>query len=417
MGRRVRNQGYARDPWGNFHTALGRVAFQTFDPMELPKRGTGTASHLDAIRGASALFVLAGHARAMTLVDWDQAQRRGILTRVLYFLTGLHHHAVMVFFVLSGFFISGSVLKALGTNRWDLRRYATARLVRLLVVLIPAIVLGVLLDRVGLRMFAPSSAYAPGFGHMTPTDLRSALGGDDVVRSLLFLQTITGPVVGTNGPSWSLANEFWYYVAFPCLALAFWPGALVRRIVAAGAGLAVCALIGPVRALYFGVWLLGTAVALLPPTRLSRSKGFAISSWIAFAASLLVRSALAHSESIGIATDVLIAITFALALWSLTSRPHREASPNYGRTTAFVSGFSYTLYLVHVPFLTLGAAYLLGRGDRLQPSAGGLGTALALAVGAVLYAIGVWSLAERHTDAVRKWIEARLLPQAARQNP
>jgi hypothetical protein len=27
-----------------------------------------------------------------------------------------------------------------------------------------------------------------------------------------FLQTICVPIFGTNGPMWSLANEFWYYI-------------------------------------------------------------------------------------------------------------------------------------------------------------------------------------------------------------
>jgi peptidoglycan/LPS O-acetylase OafA/YrhL len=38
------------------------------------------------------------------------------------------------------------------------------------------------------------------------------------VGNLAFLQTIAVPIFGTNGPMWSLANEFWYYLIFPLAA-------------------------------------------------------------------------------------------------------------------------------------------------------------------------------------------------------
>ena len=38
-----------------------------------------------------------------------------------------------------------------------------------------------------------------------------------------FLQTIVGPTFGSNGPLWSLAYEWWYYVLFPLALGAVWP--------------------------------------------------------------------------------------------------------------------------------------------------------------------------------------------------
>jgi peptidoglycan/LPS O-acetylase OafA/YrhL len=38
-----------------------------------------------------------------------------------------------------------------------------------------------------------------------------------------FLQTIAGPTFGSNGPLWSLAYEWWYYVLFPLVLAALWP--------------------------------------------------------------------------------------------------------------------------------------------------------------------------------------------------
>ena len=36
--------------------------------------------------------------------------------------------------------------------------------------------------------------------------------------SMAFLQTIYIPTFGSNGPMWSLSNEFWYYIVFPLVA-------------------------------------------------------------------------------------------------------------------------------------------------------------------------------------------------------
>jgi len=42
----------------------------------------------------------------------------------------------------------------------------------------------------------------------------------DLLENLGFVQTVSVPVYGTNGPLWSLANEFWYYVMFSLIAVA-----------------------------------------------------------------------------------------------------------------------------------------------------------------------------------------------------
>lgn len=67
-----------------------------------------TSTHLDLIRGLSALAVMSGH------------------------------EAVMVFFVLSGFFIGTSVLESFRERRWSWRAYLINRLTRLQLVLVPA---------------------------------------------------------------------------------------------------------------------------------------------------------------------------------------------------------------------------------------------------------------------------------------
>jgi len=68
---------------------------------------------------------------------------------------------------------------------------------------------------------------------------------------------------------------------------------------------------------------------------------------------------------------------------------------------------SYTLYVVHVPFLVLLTALLSG-GGRWVPDMPHIFKALAMLAITLLYAHLVASITEFHTDSIRRWIEGRL---------
>jgi len=175
---------------------------------------------LDLLRGLSAIAVCSGHLRAMMFCDYGQIEKPSIFHAVLFAVTGMAHQAVIFFFVLSGYFVGGSVWK--NRQRFSMSKYATQRLLRLWVVLLPALVATWLIDRYvassapdvleGSRYEAWSSGPSPDGSYSTSP--ATFLG------NALFLQTILVPVFGTNGPLWSLANEFWYYMLFPLLMIA-----------------------------------------------------------------------------------------------------------------------------------------------------------------------------------------------------
>ena len=70
-------------------------------------------STLDLVRGLSALLVMLGHLRSFLFLDFGELHGAGVIAKLFYFCTGLGHQAVMVFFVLSGYFVGGSVLSGL----------------------------------------------------------------------------------------------------------------------------------------------------------------------------------------------------------------------------------------------------------------------------------------------------------------
>lgn len=62
---------------------------------------------LDLIRGCSALLVCMGHLRNAILVDYAELIHPSIAIKAIYFITSFGHQAVMIFFVLSGYFVGG----------------------------------------------------------------------------------------------------------------------------------------------------------------------------------------------------------------------------------------------------------------------------------------------------------------------
>lgn len=81
----------------------------------------------------------------------------------------------------------------------------------------------------------------------------------------------------------------------------------------------------------------------------------------------------------------------------------REAVEHAARLAKTLAGFSYTLYLVHLPPLVFGAAAISAAGGgRWQPGLGHLafGTAIALAI--LGYAFALSRVTEARTDAIRR---------------
>lgn len=179
------------------------------------KEKTGKLIWLDFARGISAILVCAGLLRAATFTDYSDLGAGRTIMMPFYFMTSLGHEAVMIFSVLSGFLVGGSVLRK--RNEFSVHVYTLARCSRLYTVLIPSLIFTFLIDRV-LGFYCPDVLNGEYFdqlhsGPVGPSDYSSSIS--TLLSNLLFLQTNVSPVFGTNGPLWSLANEFWYFVLFP----------------------------------------------------------------------------------------------------------------------------------------------------------------------------------------------------------
>jgi peptidoglycan/LPS O-acetylase OafA/YrhL len=308
----------------------------------------------------------------------------------------------MVFFVLSGYFIGTSVMESVSARQWSWHTYLVSRITRLQLVLFPALVLGGLWDWIGMRIPQAAPIYYDALYkfYVPSVALRSTVSV--FLGNLFFLQSIVSPVFGSNTPLWSLSYEFWYYILFPglILAAATWVGTRFR-ILYAGLALFLLWFIGPLVALYFLIWLGGALLG-----RLQRAtRGKASFPGLPFLTGLIFLAALAwsrtHRLSSDVLTDYIVAICFALWLYTLLFGSREDASPAYVYAARKLAGFSYTLYLVHLPALLLLRGLLNPQGNW-QPDLLHSAYALGIALLMLAYAYGVAEFTEAHTASVRR---------------
>jgi peptidoglycan/LPS O-acetylase OafA/YrhL len=362
---------------------------------------------LDALRGIAALLVCSDHCRHIFFVEYhDVVANRGMLL-VPYLLTAAGHQAVVIFFVLSGFLVGGSVIRSYEQNCWSWKRYLTHRFVRLWLVLLPALILDELWDRIGLMLRSIHSPHYSGavMDHLLPANIvASSLTLPIFFGNAAFLQRILVPTIGTDGALWSLSNEFWYYILFPFALFAmrrhYRP---ILRVFFVIGFLLLARFVGKGILFLFPIWLAGTLLVFLP--RLSLSHTIRMLSTVAYIGTFLFCVAISHDY--GWLSDYLLTLTTTAYLWIMLSAIQRSSGGRTEYLARSLANFSYTLYLVHMPFLYLLAAIIIH--DHLwMPSLSGFFVAISLLLVVILYAWLVASATEFHLISVRRWVESKL---------
>jgi len=375
-----------------------------FRPVDLTPDASG---YLDIIRSLAAMAVMFGHCRAFYFVDYAHVapSMSTVPVKTIYFLTGFGHQAVMVFFVLSGLFISSSVLRNLERSTWNWRNYIIDRGVRLYLVLVPGLLLGALWDLVGVRFLNHSGIYsAPlvAFGSGVPAE---QLNMSSFFGSLFFLQTRFTTVLGSNGPLWSLFNEFWYYVLFPVLIAVILSVKRRSVTVVVYVGVAMLAALVLGGALSgFVVWLAGGSIALTSRYfRFAASRGWPGDVYTLCAAALAGICLFAARANRGwLGSDLAVGLSFALLTHGIVQL--RVPLGTIGlRLAKTFAGFSYSLYVLHFPLLLLIRAKWLPT-FRWQPDGTHLLLGAGIAAGVLFYAFAIAHITEQKTSVVRSWI-------------
>lgn len=366
-----------------------------------------TSAHLDMIRGIAALVVIGAHIRGLFFLDYGELASPSPGMALLYAVTGLGHQAVMVFFVLSGFLIGGSVMAAM--KCWTWKRYLVNRFCRLYLVLLPALLLTAGLDYIAYGQPGGHAYFDLPIAHFSTEILAGRHHWSVLLGNALFLQSIFVPTFGSNFPLWSLANEFWYYLLFPALVLiAYSPHNRKRRLTAFLLALLILALLPREIVAGFPIWMMGAAIYALPTLRTGRGlrRGLCL-----VAAGILIGIVLlSRAQRIPAGwSDPAVGIAFALWLYCLVKNtaPSPAVPPRYQWWAKLFSNCSYSLYAVHFPMVLLIRTSL---GTSLwaptfRNLALGTGTGMAI----FLLGWGFSRLTEAHNDAIRARLHRLLI--------
>lgn len=180
--------------------------------LEMPVRGRNPG--IDALRGLAIIFVILNHLgiriplKKTLLADVMPA-------RILSDLNDNGYEAVLIFFVISGFLITGNALRRWGTlAAIDPRTFYALRFSRIVPCLL--LLLGVLcvLHAMGLHDYVIARS-----GQSLPGALVAALG-----LHLNWYEGMTGYLPGNWDVLWSLSIEEVFYLGFPVICL------LTRRV-------------------------------------------------------------------------------------------------------------------------------------------------------------------------------------------
>jgi len=299
---------------------------------------------ISLLRGLAALVVAAAHLRSEMYPGLRTVADPSLWFQGFAFATGFAHQAVLVFFVISGWLVGGSLLNKMG-QPGAVSNYAIDRATRLWTVLIPTFGL-TLLFGLGSGVVLPGSIDFPAANEF------SALS---FAGNLLGLQGVVLENFGGNYALWSLANETWYYVLFPLLVVLFTARRITSRL-ASVAALVVAVVLLPVEIiLYFAIWLLGVAFSRV---RIECGAGLRWA-WLVplVAASAYFRLTADNDrfDQTTLGMDLVLSLMLLALLSSLqfSAGPASKLARPLARIGKFFADFSFSLYVLHLPLIFL----------------------------------------------------------------
>lgn len=300
---------------------------------------------LDLLRWIAAVSVFVSHFSYLGLNDgvaseWESFGRVGVI----------------VFFVLSGYVIAYVAHEKHG----DIDDYALARLARLYSVYVPALVLTVILDVYGRHMNGAVYGTYP-----VPTWF-NVFKKLPVFMTFMQENSLFSSRWFSNGPLWSIAYEFWYYAIY---AAAFYLTGSRRLLL-----VAICVIFAGWKVLLlFPLWLAGVLVYNCR-ARIKRQgpyvRQFLI---VAGSAGLLavvsppgyallegLRTVGKELTGIGLhayfLSDYVCAIPMVLLLSGLVTLDEVPYPKSVVSVIRFFAGFSFSLYVFHVPMILFARA-------------------------------------------------------------
>ena len=386
---------------------MNKMPRLTFQSQGQPGDDCWHSIVISLLRGLAAFVVAAAHLRAEIYPSLRTVAEPSLWFQGFAFATGFAHQAVLVFFVISGWLVGGSLLNKIG-QPGAVTNYAIDRATRLWTVLIPT--------------FGLTLLFGLGTGALLPSGIDFAAANEfsalSFAGNLLGLQGVVLSDFGGNYALWSLANETWYYVLFPLLVVLFSARRITSRL-AGVAALVVAVVLLPVEIiLYFAIWLLGVAFSRV---RIECGAGLRWAWLVPLAAASAYFRLTADNDRFDQSTlgmDLVLSLMLLALLSSLqfsAGSASKLARP-LARIGKFFADFSFSLYVLHLPFIFLLKHVALTRFGlrQLSPSEPGhfaiyLGMLATLLLGSYLS----YLLFESQTYRIRRIVKDLVVRRAA----
>ncbi len=316
--------------------------------------------NLDALRGLLAVYVAIGHCRWLLWgghAAWLASPFEPWETVPVYASAVFRYgrEAVMVFFVLSGFFIhyQAAARLAVGPAPVKVATFYRRRWHRLAPPYFFALAVTIVCDSIGRQWWPTIYLAQTGDSLLDETFARGGYSGVSVIPALLVLPSSLARDFGSNGPLWSLAFEAVYYALYP----AWWwlrRKSALAAFVGVPAGCVALAFL-PVGAfpitvlMHYPIWLMGAFIAEQLVARGTTSVMAAIG------LGLFAAGAMLHVVADTRLPVVIAAVMFGsgLVMFFASARARNPLLT----AAEFLGVRSYTIYIVHFPLLALISAY------------------------------------------------------------
>jgi peptidoglycan/LPS O-acetylase OafA/YrhL len=324
--------------------------------------------------------VVLTHTRTAGFVEYAklEASSHTLPVAIWTALTRLGHESVLIFFVLSGFLVGGKAWDQARSKTFSAGKYAIDRLVRIQIPLMGAIALTVI-------------AY---------WSVPNAHDSAQILGNFFSLQGVFVPVLNGNDALWTLSYEVWFYILGG--AVAYIAGRRGFSLVAALLILAGIFVFTRLNAFYLFPWVAGAVAYQWRPTKASVG-WLSVGGLVALAGVVtfqLTKSTTANPQGYPWGEPVsviLIGLGLAVMLPHLYRLPVRESW--FTRSGTWLSSFSYSLYLIHLPVLSLVIVK-----DSTSVTAASM-TNYVVAIGCVMLAAYLYSrIFEIHGKRIKAWI-------------
>jgi peptidoglycan/LPS O-acetylase OafA/YrhL len=281
-----------------------------------------------------------------------------------------------------------------------LEQYAVARLGRLYSVAIPAILLTLICDKIGLMS---SSQWYAGRSYFNPDTSYT-----DIIRYLLFNNEYWSShvVVGSDEPYWSIGFEASYYALYAAIAF---PSR--NRFVSLATPVLLLVIFGPKITAYLPLWLIGVAVFLLIRNGSAQMKRLSsLGWWLVLVVTVGLYAglrAVAHYhpawksnmfEPFFFSRLYLMQVTYFTSVGLLVAAsiiavanlagPFSVVARVAGKQIRWLAGATFTLYLLHQPILLMLVSVFPG-----DPAT--LGRALAIQIATLVAVLCIAEITER----------------------